>query len=651
MAPPEWNFGHVAGICDVSFVGSGDEALLVTCGADNAVTVRNPETLEIEESFTEEHDDAVNVLAVRPDGAKFATGSDDNSVKLFNFAGASREFESNVVRFTLPVRALAWSADGAFLAAGGEDNAVKVVKMDDKSVALDLATRSKCVKSLAFDPKGDFLGAVDDAGVLTVWALKAIAAGDDDDADMSDGDDDGKKGSTEPGEIVLAATVAPMTEPDSCEVNRACWRPDGAVIAVPGREHDVTFFARGTWTELENHRLIAEDGSEGKGHGENVVLAQWSPNGKYLLTSAKDHTVCVWDVKERKVINFIKHESTVCGACWRQTGNAVALVDGDGQWTLWKNPVPPSGFTGPTTQVDAAELDFFEAEEPLAPLAGGMGDEVMDGEVNVASEDEEDMGDMDEEQYYSELERRKRMKRKLAKSAQGAAVAAAPTPQPPFQVGSVPAKTAKDDAGNDANGSTRRFLCYNMIGSVVSTGEPGGDFNSVEMAFHDTSRGGRIPTITDYHGYSVGCLGERGCALASPAKQSGGSSVLFYRPYESWTHKSDWSVTLPVGEDVVSVATGKDWVAALTSGRMLRIFSHAGAQRQMVQLDGAPVTAAGKGDSLVVAWHASAPALVPDAADPKVLRVEQRIEFAEYDVANGGKVLSKGRIPLPPARP
>ena len=144
MAPPEWNFGHVAGICDVSFVGSGDDALLVTCGADNAVTVRNPETAEIEESFTEEHDDAVNVLAVSPDGAKFATGSDDNSVKLFNFAGASREFESNVVRFTLPVRALAWSADGAFLAAGGEDNAVKVVKMDDKSVALDLSTRSKC---------------------------------------------------------------------------------------------------------------------------------------------------------------------------------------------------------------------------------------------------------------------------------------------------------------------------------------------------------------------------------------------------------------------------------------------------------------------------------------------------------------------------
>jgi chromosome transmission fidelity protein 4 len=49
--------------------------------------------------------------------------------------------------------------------------------MADKSVLHTLATRSKCTKSLAFDPKGDFLSAVDDTGVVTVWALKAIKAG------------------------------------------------------------------------------------------------------------------------------------------------------------------------------------------------------------------------------------------------------------------------------------------------------------------------------------------------------------------------------------------------------------------------------------------------------------------------------------------
>ena len=285
MAPPEWNFGHVAGTCDVSFIGTGDETRLVTCGADGAVHVRDPETADVEESFTDDHQDAVNVLAVAPDGKTFATGSDDNFVKLFSW-GVSREFESNVVRFTQPVRALAYSADAALLAAGGEDSSVKVINASDKSVAHELPVRSKCVKSVAFDPRGEYLSAVDDAGALTVWALKAIAAADTAGAD----DDDDADASVEPGDVAMHATVAPVTEPDAPETNRASWRPDGAVLAVPGRERDVTFFERGTWTELEDHRLMApEDAGEGPeaGHAGDVAFVSLSPNGKYLFTAGR----------------------------------------------------------------------------------------------------------------------------------------------------------------------------------------------------------------------------------------------------------------------------------------------------------------------------------------------------------------------------
>jgi chromosome transmission fidelity protein 4 len=221
MAAPEWNFGHVAGVCDVAYIGSGDDARLVTCGADNAVYVRHPSSGEVEESFTEEHEDMVNVVAVAPDGKTFATGSDDACVKLF----AKREdgkwaFESNVTRFSLPVRALAFSADGAFLAAGGEDACVKVIKMEDRSVALTLQTRSKCVKSVSFDPKGQFLSATDDNGQLAVWALAASAA----DAEGEEDADENDKAAVEPGDCVMSATVAPVTAPDAPSTNGARWR-------------------------------------------------------------------------------------------------------------------------------------------------------------------------------------------------------------------------------------------------------------------------------------------------------------------------------------------------------------------------------------------------------------------------------------------
>ena len=77
-----------------------------------------------------------------------------------------------------------------------------------------------------------------------------------------------------------------------------------------------------------------------------------------------------------------------------------------------------------------------------------------------------------------------------------------------------------------------------MLGSVTSAGESGSDFNVIEMAFHDTSRRGRVPTITDYHGYDVAVLGERGCALASPGSKDGGAATVFYRPYAGRTRPS-----------------------------------------------------------------------------------------------------------------
>ena len=249
---------------------------------------------------------------------------------------------------------------------------------------------------------------------------------------------------------------------------------------------------------------------------------------------------------------------------------------------------------------------------------------------------------MDEEEYYAEMERRGRMKREAAKAAKAARAAslslASPAPQPAFQVASVPPAAPAAEKG----APSRRFLCYNALGSIVSASEPGSDFNSVEMAFHDTSRAGRVPTITDYHGYDVGTLGERGCALASPGSKEGGAATLFYRPYESWAHGAEWRASLPAGEKAVSVACGVDWVACVTNRRRLRVFSAHGAQRQCVALDGAPVTLAGSGALLTVAWHAASPS-VRDGV------VEQRLEYAEYDLTDGGAArVGGGRLPVAP---
>ena len=665
MAAPEWNFGHVAGVCDVAYIGSGDDARLVTCGADNAVYVRHPSSGEVEESFTEEHEDMVNVVAVAPDGKTFATGSDDACVKLFAFEDGKRAFESNVTRFSLPVRALAFSADGAFLAAGGEDACVKVIKMADRSVALTLQTRSKCVKSVSFDPKGQFLSATDDVGQLTVWSLAAKA--EEADAEENAADGSGPAAAVEPGDCVMSATVAPVTAPDAPSTNGARWRPDGEVLAAPGRENDVTFFERRGWTELDDRRLGVElgvkktnpddsDGASPTAHTAAVAFVAWSPNGKYLLSSGADCLVAVWDVAARTVVSRTRHDAIVCAAAWRAEKNAVAMVDANGQWAEWTDVVPES-MPSPFAPVGAEALDMSGG----APRDGREAVSEDDDADRADADADDDLADMDEEAYYAEMDRRRAEKRRKAdekrREAATAAVLASntapgvvPTPQAPFQVGAVKAKTdakaatATTSSAKEKTPASRRFLCYNMLGSVTSAGESGSDFNVIEMAFHDTSRRGRVPTITDYHGYDVAVLGERGCALASPGSKDGGAATVFYRPYESWAHAPEWRVALPKGERAVSVAAGSDFVAALTSERLLRVFTPNGAQKHIVQLEGAPVTCAAKGDSLVVCWHAAAPIASSGAG------TEQRLAFAEYDMGEnlGAEVLSRGALPLSP---
>ena len=478
MAAPEWNFGHVAGVCDVAYIGSGDDARLVTCGADNAVYVRHPSSGEVEESFTEEHEDMVNVVAVAPDGKTFATGSDDACVKLFAFEDGKRAFESNVTRFSLPVRALAFSADGAFLAAGGEDACVKVIKMADRSVALTLQTRSKCVKSVSFDPKGQFLSATDDVGQLTVWALAAKAEEADAEENAADGSE--PAAAVEPGDCVMSATVAPVTAPDAPSTNGARWRPDGEVLAAPGRENDVTFFERRGWTELDDRRLGVElsaqktnpDDSDNASpaHTAAVAFVAWSPNGKYLLSSGADCLVAVWDVAARTVVSRVRHDAIVCAAAWRAEKNAVAMVDANGQWAEWTDVVPES-MPMPFAPVGAEALD----------MSGGAGQESGEARedadrADADADDDDELADMDEEAYYAEMDRRRAEKRRKAdeKRREAATVAVLasntapgvlPTPQAPFQVGAVRAKTdakaatATTSSAKEKTPASRRFLC------------------------------------------------------------------------------------------------------------------------------------------------------------------------------------------------
>jgi WD40 repeat protein len=167
------------------------------------------------------------------------------------------------------------------------------------------------------------------------------------------------------------------------------------------------------------------------------------------------------------------------------------------------------------------------------------------------------------------------------------AQAAAVPPQPAFSPSSTPLDL------------TRRFLCWNHIGSVTLF-QGGSDRNTVDVHFTDSAYKRPI-SFTDNMSFIVGALGEDGGIFASdlqvddddvddieglddlamsertkqavkkshrkrqPDARPTGSSIFFYR-YETFgkQREKDWYLNLPDGERVLGAACGEGWAAAMT---------------------------------------------------------------------------------------
>lgn len=126
-----------------------------------------------------------------------------------------------------------------------------------------------------------------------------------------------------------------------------------------------------------------------------------------------------------------------------------------------------------------------------------------------------------------------------------------------------------------SNDGRSRFLAYNMLGSITRVDTEAG-FAHVEVDFHDTSSGMRVPSMTDYFGFTMAAMNERGSVFANPQRGENVPSTMLYRPFNSWTSNSEWSMRFPLEEEVKAVAVGTGWIAAVTSQYFLRVYSEAG---------------------------------------------------------------------------
>ncbi|ESQ52565.1 hypothetical protein EUTSA_v10016196mg [Eutrema salsugineum] len=602
--------GSAASFCSILWDHKA-EHFVTSSSSDPSITVHDGlSPSSSPPTILRHHHDGVTALALSQDSSFLASGSIDHCVKLYKFP--SGEFQTNITRFTLPIRVLAFNGSGSLLAAAGDDEGIKLINTIDGSIVRVLKGHKGPVTGLDFNPNGELLASLDSNGTVLCWELQ-----------------NGIVSFTLKG-------VAPDTGFSTSIVNILRWSPDGRILAVPGLRNDVVMYDRFT-----GEKLFALRGD----HLEDICYLTWAPNGKYIATSGLDKQVLLWDVDKKQDIDRQKFEERICCMAWKPNANALSVIDVRGKFGIWESLVP-SSMVSPTEGIPDIlpkrrnEILIFDeemVEEELDDASESLNDALVDsddGESHQSSRKRlrkraviDDDGDANEEVFdRSSLPTASRYKKKTHKGSGVSKSIAASTKykmQKPFQPGATPPEPGK-----------RTFLCYNMLGCITTIEHEGN--SRIETDFHDTGRGPRVSSMIDIYGFTMASINENGCVFANPCKGEKNMSVLMYRPFRSWASNSEWTMRFE-GEEVKVVANGFGWVAVVTSLNLLHIFSEGGLQKHILSVDGPVVTAVGCRDQLAVVTHVS------DCLPSN----EQMMEFRVLNIPRMTQEL-KGRVAITP---
>ena len=323
--------GHTDAVNSVAVTPDGSR--IVTGSSDKTARVWDAHTGADLPQF-KDYTDAIRGVAVTPDGTRIVTSSSDNTARVWDArTGAELQLKGH----SDIVKSVAVTPDGTRIITGSSDKTARVWDANSGIELFPLEGHTDVVNSVAVTPDGARIVTASSDNTARVWdahtraellQLKGHTGAVNSVAVTSDGARIVTASSDNTARVWDAKTGAELLQLKGHidSVNSVAVTSDGAHVVTGSSDNTARVWDAKTGAELLQF----------KGHTDRVNSVAATPDGARVITGSDDRTMRIWDARtEAELLQLKGHTKAVIGAAVTPDGGRIITGSSDNTARVW----------------------------------------------------------------------------------------------------------------------------------------------------------------------------------------------------------------------------------------------------------------------------------------------------------------------------